>query len=509
MIDPAFPPLFPFDEHNQKLESNVHPRDWVDPVPDGKYNLVVIGAGTAGLVAAAGSAGMGAKVALIERDLLGGDCLNVGCVPSKAIIASAHAAASARDGARFGVHVPEGVRVDFSAAMERMRKLRADISPHDSAERFRGLGIDVFMGAARFTGVDSVKVNGQELKFSKAVIATGARASAPPIDGLDEVDYLTNETLFSLTELPRRFGIVGGGPVGVEMAQTFGRFGSEVTLFTTRSGILPREDPEGGRLVADELERDGVTIKDSGATLCVSKNDDGTIALRDRAGAADEVVVDQLLIAVGRAPNVNGLGLEEAGIEYDLKSGVQVDDHLRTTNRNVFAAGDVCSRFKFTHAADFMARNVIRNALFGGRARTSDLVIPWATYTTPELAHVGPTRDELERRKDDLDVYRVNLSGVDRAILEGETGGFVKIYTKKGKDRIVAATIVSSHAGDLISQVSQAMVAGVGLGKIGSTISPYPTQGEAIRKAGDLYARTRLTPFIAKLLKKWLEFRIR
>ncbi len=510
MTTPAFPQLHPLDEHNLKLESNVHPRDWINPTPDGKYNLVVIGAGTAGLVAAAGSAGIGAKVALIERDLLGGDCLNVGCVPSKAVIASAHAAASARNTERFGVHVPDGVTVDFAGAMERMRKLRSDISPHDSAERFKGLGIDVFLGSAKFTGPDTIEVNGQELKFAKAVVATGARASAPPIDGLDGVEYLTNETLFSLTELPKRFGIVGAGPIGAEMAQTFGRFGSEVTLFTGRNGMLPKEDPEAGDLVAAELERDGVNIKEFGSNLSVSKNDDGTISMRNKGDDSEEaIIVDKLLIAVGRAPNVNGLGLEDAGIEFDTRTGVQVDDMLRTTNKNVFAAGDVCSTFKFTHAADFMARNVIRNALFGGKAKTSDLVIPWATYTTPEVAHVGPTWDDLEKRKDELDMYRVDMSSVDRAILEGETEGFVKIYAEKGKDTIVASTIVSKNAGDLISQVSQAMVAGVGLGKIGSTISPYPTQGEAIRKAGDLYAKTRLTPFVAKMLKKWLDFQVR
>ncbi|MDF2376226.1 MAG: mercuric reductase [Verrucomicrobiales bacterium] len=510
MTTPAFAPLHPLDEHNRKLESNVHPRDWVNPTPDGKYNLVVIGAGTAGLVAAAGSAGVGAKVALIERDLLGGDCLNVGCVPSKAIIASAHAAASARNMERFGVHVPDGVTVDFAAVMERMRKLRSDISPHDSAERFQGLGIDVFLGSAKFTGPDTIEVNGQELKFARAVVATGARASAPAIDGLDGVDYLTNETLFSLTELPKRFGIVGAGPVGAEMAQAFARFGSEVTLFTGRSGMLPKEDREAGDLIAKELERDGVVIRDFGSSLAVAKNNDGTISMRKKGEDSGETIsVDRLLIAAGRSPNVEGLGLEEAGIEFDFKNGVHVDDHLRTTNKKVFAAGDVCSTFQFTHAADFMARNVIRNALFGGRAKTSGLVIPWTTYTTPEVAHVGPTRDDLDARKEELDLYRVDMSRVDRAILEGGTDGFVKIYTERGKDRIVAATIVSRNAGDLISQISQAMVAGVGLGKIGATISPYPTQGEAIRKAGDLYAKTRLTPFLAGLLKKWLDFQIR
>lgn len=500
-------PLEPYDEHNRKLESNVHPPDWQNPVPSGKYNLVVIGAGTAGLVAAAGAAGMGAKVALVERELLGGDCLNVGCVPSKAIIASAHVAASARDAGTFGVNISGGVTVDFPVVMERMRKLRAGISPHDSAQRFTDLGIDVYLGSARFTDPETIEVAGEKLKFAKAVIATGGRASAPSIDGLDTVDYLTNETIFSLTELPARLGIVGAGPVGCEMAQAFARFGSRVSVFTGRSGILPKEAPDAGSIVGKHLLHDGVHIFDYGSTLTISNNTDGSIVLRNSADdSAEPVVVDKLLVAVGRAPNVRGLGLEEAGIEYDEKTGVHANDKLQTTNKRVFAAGDVCSRFRFTHAADFMARNVIRNALFGGRAKVSDLVIPWTTYTSPEVAHVGPTWRELDKMKGEVDEFSVDMNKVDRAILEGDTDGFVRIFVRKGSDKIVAATIVARNAGDMISQVSQAMTAGVGLGKIASTISPYPTQGEAIRKTGDLYNRTKLTPAIAKLFKKWLEW---
>ncbi len=507
MDEPAFPPFHPLDEHNRKLEANVHPPDWQNPTPNGRYNLVVIGAGTAGLVAAAGSAGMGAKVALIERELLGGDCLNVGCVPSKAIIASAHAAAAARDAGRFGVNIPDGVEVDFGAAMERMRQLRADISPHDSAQRFTDLGIDVFLGGGQFTGPNTVEVEGVELQFSKAVIATGARASAPPIEGLDDVDYLTNETIFSLTELPPRLGIVGAGPIGVEMAQTFARFGSEVTLFTGRSGVLPKEDPDAGEIIGSRLKSEGVSILGYGSNLRVSQNEGAGIQCRNRDDdSAGAIEVDKLLIAVGRAPNVGGLGLEEAGVEYDSRTGVKVNDLLQTANKRIYAAGDVCSVYKFTHAADFMARNVIRNALFGGRAKVSELVIPWTTYSSPEVAHVGLTWHELEQRQAEFDVFRIEMESVDRAILEGETDGFVKIHVKKGSDKIVAATIVAKNAGDLISQVSQAMTTGVGLGRIAGTISPYPTQGEAIRKVGDLYSRTRLTPTVAKLFKKWLEW---
>lgn len=497
-------PLFPKDEYNEKLESNVHPQDWKNPVPDGKYNLVVIGAGTAGLVSAAGAAGLGAKAALIERSLMGGDCLNVGCVPSKAIIASAHAAAAVRDAGDFGVNVPGGVEIDFSAAMERMRRLRAGISPHDSVKRFSELGIDVFLGGGKFTGPGMIEVAGQELRFSKAVIATGARASAPPIPGLEDIDYLTNETLFSLTELPKHIGIVGAGPIGCEMAQTFSRLDSKVTLFETMSGILSREDPEAGQIVQKELEKDGVHVLCCGENLTLSKGTEGQIKCDiDAKGTHHTVEVDRLLIAVGRAPNVEGLGLGVAGVEYN-RFGVVVNDNLQTANKRIYAAGDICSPFKFTHAADFMARTVIRNALFGGRAKMSSLIIPWCTYTSPEVAHVGLGWQSLEEQADEIDTYKVDMSGVDRAILESDTDGFVKIHTKKGTDQIVAATIVAKNAGDLISQISQAMTAAIGLGKVGSTISPYPTQGEAIRRVGDLYARTRLTPTVARLMKKWL-----
>ena len=507
MTEPPFAPLRPYDEHNRELESNLHPPNWVNPTPDGRYNLVVIGAGTAGLVAAAGAAGMGAKVALIERELLGGDCLNVGCVPSKAVIASGHAAASVREAGEFGVKIPEGTEVDFANVMERMRRLRSGISPHDSAQRFTDLGVDVFLGEGKFTGPDTIDVAGTTLPFAKAVIATGARAAAPPIDGLGSIDYLTNETVFSLTDLPKRFGIVGAGPIGCEMAQAFARLGSDVTLFLGSSGILPKEAPDAGTIVGKHLVHDGVKMAAYGDNLALSNSEGGAILCRDKSGKDSETIeVDRLLIAVGRAPNVDGLDLEKAGIAYDVQKGVEVNDRLQTTNTNVFAAGDICSQHKFTHAADFMARTVIRNALFMGRTKASDLVIPWTTYTSPEVAHVGPLWRELDSNQDRYDSFSVDMATVDRAILEGDTDGFVRIHVKKGTDTIVAATIVAKNAGDMISQVSQAMTGGIGLGTIANSISPYPTQAEAIRKVGDAYNRTKLTPTVAKIFRKWLEW---
>lgn len=496
-------PIQPWDQHNQKLVSNVHPSDWKNPTPAQRYNLVVIGAGTAGLVTAVGAAGLGAKVALIEKHFMGGDCLNVGCVPSKAIIRTARAAAAIREAGEFGVNIPSGTNVDFGKAMERMRRLRADISPHDSAKRFTELGVDVFLGSARFTGPNAVEVGGQTLRFAKAVIATGARAAAPPIPGLKDIPYLTNETLFSLTELPRRLGVIGAGPIGCEMAQAFARFGTEVYLVEAEHGILPREDRDAAEIVQRSLSKDGVKLLCCGKDLKLVKDPTGVRLQVTSHGKGYDVLVDQLLVAVGRAPNVEGLGLETVGVQFD-KKGVKVNDRLQTTNPRIYACGDVCSPYQFTHAADFMARIVIQNALFKGRARASSLIIPWSTYTSPEIAHVGFYEKEAVEKGMAVDTYMQDLGKVDRAILDGETEGFVRVHVRKGTDDIVGATIVAAHAGDLIGELTLAMKGKLGLKTIAGTIHPYPTQAEAIRKTGDLYNRTRLTPFVKRLMQRWL-----
>ncbi len=503
MNEPTQPPLQPWDAHNQKLVSNVHPADWKNPTPASRYNLVVIGGGTAGLVSAVGAAGLGAKVALIERHFMGGDCLNVGCVPSKAIIRAARAAAAVREAGEFGVNVSDGTSVDFGKVMERMRRLRADISPHDSAKRFTELGVDIFLGTGKFTGPDTIEIGGQTLNFAKAVVATGARAAAPPIPGLKDVHYLTNETLFSLTKLPKRLGVIGAGPIGCEMAQAFARFGSEVYLVEAEHGILPREDRDAAAIVLDSMVKDGVKLLCCGKDLKLAKDPNGVRLQVESHGKGYDVLVDQLLVAVGRAPNVEGLGLETVGVEFD-KKGVKVNDRLQTANPRIYACGDICSPYQFTHAADFMARIVIQNALFMGRAKASSLIIPWATYTSPEIAHVGLYEKEAKEKGIEVDTFTLEMSKVDRAILDGETEGFVRVHVRKGTDEIVGATVVAAHAGDLISELTLAMKAKVGLKTIGATIHPYPTQAEAIRKIGDLYNRTRLTSLVKKLMHRWL-----
>ena len=492
----ALPLLVAGDSADAALLDSVHPPAWVNPTARGRYNLVVLGGGTAGLVCAVGAAALGARVALIERHWLGGDCLNVGCVPSKAVIRAARAAHEARTAAAYGIGVG-AVEIDFPAVMARMRGLRAGLAPHDSAARLAGLGIDVFLGDGRFVARDALEVAGQRLRFARAVIATGARAAAPSVPGLAEAGYLTNETVFALTERPGRLVVVGGGPIGCELAQAFRRLGSEVVIVDRSERLLSRDDPDAAALVRDRLASEGVELVLGAAIVGVER--DRTVIV-DRGRGEERVPADQILVAAGRTPNLDELGLEAAGV-VATAHGIEVDDHLRTANRRVFAAGDVASRFQFTHAADAMARIVVQNALFFGRKRVSALTIPWCTYTDPEVAHVGISAQDASER-DDLVTLTVPLTEVDRAVLDGETAGFARVHADR-KGRILGATLVARHAGETIGELALALTHGLRLGALASTIHPYPTQAEAVRKLGDAYQRTRLTPRLRRILG-WL-----
>jgi pyruvate/2-oxoglutarate dehydrogenase complex dihydrolipoamide dehydrogenase (E3) component len=497
--------MVPLDENNLRLLDNVRPKQWFDPTPKPSYNLVVIGAGAGGLVSAAGAAGVGARVALIESHLLGGDCLNVGCVPSKALLRCAKAAAAARNAAAFGVKIDGVISVDFGAVMARMRRLRARIAPNDSAKRLtEKLGVDVFLGKGKFTGRDTIEVNGRTLTFAKAVVATGGTAAIPNIPGLMQAPYLTNATIFNLTELPARLGVIGAGPIGLEMAQAFQRFGSQVTVFSRSDKILEKEDPAAARIVETSLRRDGVTFAfHSRYKRVESWNGKPPISLVLEDGKSERVLeFDALLVATGRKPAVKGLGLEAAGIAFDERMGVKVNDRLQTSNPDIYAVGDVAGIYQFTHMADFMARMVIRNALFFGRDKFSNFLIPWATYTEPEVAHVGLYEKDLQEKNIEFATFTREFSDVDRTILEGETEGFVKIHVKKGTDQILGATIVGSHAGDMISEITLAMHSGMGLGKLANVIHPYPTAAEAIRQCGDAYNRARLTPTVKAIFHR-------
>jgi len=499
-------PVEPLDEFNRKLIENVHPPGWVNPEPQERYHMVVIGAGTAGLVSAKGAAGLGARVALIERHLMGGDCLNVGCVPSKGIIRAARAWQDARRAAEHfgGPAIVPGAAGDFGAAMERMRRLRAHISDVDSAEGARKAGVDVFLGDGRFTGPDTVEVGGKRLRFRRAVIATGGRAAVPAVPGLAEAGFRTNETIFNLTELPQRLVVIGGGPIGCELSQAFARLGSRVTQLVQERHVLPREDADAAGIVQKAMIEDGVRFEFGIKLAEVRRSGTERTIVFERGGERHEVTADEILIAIGRTPNVEGLGLEAAGVRHG-KRGVEVDDNLRTSNKSIFACGDVASRFQFTHIADAQARIVIQNALFFGRAKSSALTIPWCTYTSPEIAHVGLYEKDAREKGHEVESLTIHLSDVDRALLDGADEGFLRVHVEKGsKDgKILGATLVAEHAGDMIGELCLAITHGIGLGKIASVIHPYPTQGEVVKKAADTWRRGKLTPTVKKIFGTW------
>ena len=491
-----------------RLLSHVHPPGWRNPHPASTYDLVVIGGGTAGLVCAAGAAGLGARVALVERARLGGDCLNTGCVPSKSLLRSARVVSELREAPRLGV-VAEG-KPDFVSIMARLRERRADLAPHDSAARLTSLGVDVFFGAAAFSSPRTVTVRERNdpndpndpndsndsnewlLRFRKAVIATGSRPATPPIPGLAHTPFLTSETLFELTEQPRELVVIGAGPIGCEMAQAFACLGTRVTLIESASQVLPREDAEAAALLAARLTEDGVEVLLK-SSVTSTRWAAGRFAL-DHDGRTTSA--DAVLVSTGRVPGVDGLELEAAGVAHG-PDGVTVDDRLRTSNTRVYAAGDICSRHKFTHAADAMARIVIQNALFFGRKRASALVVPSCTFTSPEVARVGLAASEAAARG--ADAITIPLTAVDRAVVDDAPEGFVRLHHERG--RILGATIVAPEAGELIGTVALAMQHGISLGDLASAIFPYPTLSAALRQAGDGYRRAGLTAPLRTLLR--------
>src|SRR3990172_9316468 len=344
------------------------------------------------------------------------------------------------------------------------------------------------------------------LRFKRAAICTGARAAAPPIPGIGQPGDPTNEAAFSLPELPGRLAVIGGGPIGCELSQAFRRLGSRVTLFEMGSHILPREDPDAAGIIQDAFVAEGVELILNAKVARVSQEGSKKVVHVEQEGKPREVRVDEILVGIGRAPNLDELNLETGGIAYDSRRGVEVNDRLQTSNPRVYAAGDICFPYKFTHTADALARILIANALFLARQKTSALVVPWCTYTDPEVAHVGMYEKDAKDKGIDVLTLTVPLADVDRALLDGETEGFARVHLKKGTDKILGATIVASHAGEMINELSLAMTSGLGLSAIGKTIHPYPTQGEVIRKLADAYNRTRLTLTVKKILGAWLRW---
>ena len=491
--------------HQRRLLTNVSPpADWRNPVPQGAYHLLVIGAGPAGLVAARTAARLGAKVALIERHHLGGDCLNTGCVPSKTLIRTARLYAEMRDAELYGATPPVEVRVDFGAAMQRVRRIRERISRVDSVVRVVQDGVDLYFGSARFVASDAVKVGNTRLQFKKALIATGSRSIIPRIEGLADTGFLTNESVFDLTVLPARLIVIGGGPIGCELAQAFARFGACTVIAHNEPLFLPKEERDAAQMVSEALARDGVEIHLNSEAVKVRHEGERKFVELLSVGQRTTVEADAILTGIGREPCVRDLDLDTAGVVWDASRGVQVDDFLRTSNPRIYAAGDVCLEHKFTDTADASARIAVRNALFMGRKRMSALTIPWCTYTDPEIAHVGLYVRQANERGIPVRTFTVPMHMVDRAIADGEEDGFAKIHVRDGSDRILGATVVARHAGEMINAVSLAMVAGIGLRTLADVVHAYPTQAEALKMAADAYTRTRLTPFLACMARLWL-----
>lgn len=465
-------------------------QDGQEPVSHDPYDLLVIGAGPAGLVAARGAAAAGARVALIESQHIGGNSLHQGCIPSKTIIRSAQLLAEMRNAPNYGAVAPAEVGVDFAAVMARMRRVRDRILRVDSPSRLRAEGIALHIGRARFVGNDAVDVEGLRLTFKKALIATGSRPLLPDIEGLAAAGFLTNESVFELTALPPSLLVIGGGPLGCELAQAFARMGCRTLISHREPLFLPREERDAAQMVSHALAHDGVEIHLNCTVTAVRLDGGRKHITMVSAGNRSTTVVDQILTGIGRMPAVQGLELESAGVAYNELAGIQIDDFLRTSNPRIFAAGDVCLAHAFTNMAEASARIVVHNALFRGRQRLSALTVPWCTYTDPQVAHVGLYVRLARAQGIPVKTYTVPMHDVIRAITDGEEEGFVKIHVREGTDRILGATIVGRRAGELINSISLAMVAGLGLRRLAGVIHAYPTQGEAVRMAAQACAQS-------------------
>jgi pyruvate/2-oxoglutarate dehydrogenase complex dihydrolipoamide dehydrogenase (E3) component len=479
--------LFPADIHNRKTVDQGHPPGWTNR-EGGAYDLVVIGGGPAGLVAAMTAAAAGHRVAMTERRLTGGTCVNFGCTPSKALLRCARAVHDAGRGAEFGFRLDGPPGADFGAVMERVRRMRARSSAADAVQVVERAGVEVYLGQTCFTAPDAVEVDGRSLRFRKAVIATGSAPSTPSIEGLQPGEYLTNESVFSLTELPARLVVIGGGPLGCELAQAFRRLGSEVDLVSATERLLPHDEPETAALIHRRFEREGLRLHLGFRPVRAAG---GRLTVQGPAGTR-ALPYDALLLGTGRKANVADLGLEAAGVRL-ARNGVEVDEYLCTTNPDIYAAGDVAFPDKFTHAAMATARLCVANALDGAERRARELVIPHCTYTDPEVAEVGLTPRQAREEGVAIDAYRLELDEVERAFIDGEEEGFAALYLRRGHDEIVGATLVAAHAGEMISELTLAIAQRLPLEALAGTVHCYPTQAEVFQRIALEHAGTRKT----------------
>jgi dihydrolipoamide dehydrogenase len=466
------------------------------------YNLVVIGAGSAGLVSSYIAAAVKAKVALIEKHRMGGDCLNTGCVPSKALIRSAKMLSYGRRAEEFGFQRTT-TDFDFGEVMERVQRVVKKVEPHDSVERYTGLGVDCIEGEAKITSPYTIEVGGRTLTTHSIILATGASPFVPPIPGLDRVDYLTSDNLWQLRQLPQRLVVLGGGPIGCEMTQAFARFGAQVTQVEMAPRLMGREDADVADFIRERFEAEGVRVLTGHAAKEVLVEGASKVLVCEQAGERVEVPFDAILVAVGRKPQTAGFGLEELGVRLSARGTLETDPFLRTNFPNIFCAGDVAGPYQFTHTAAHQAWYATVNALFGDfrKFRADYRVIPWCTFTDPEVARVGLNETEAREQKVPHEVTRFDLAELDRAIAEGETHGWIKVITPPGKDKILGATIVGPHAGDLLAEFILAMKHGIGLNKILATIHPYPTLAEANKAAAGEWKKAH----VPEKLLGWVE----
>ncbi len=502
----------PIDEFDRQWQKLTHPPTWTNARPQpSQYDLVVIGGGTAGLVSAVGAAGLGARVALVERSFLGGDCLGAGCVPSKALLRSARAIAETNHAPALGIETAPA-QANFAAIMAQMRRLRSEISHHDSAERMASLGIDLYFGEARFVGRREVTIGTTQLRFKRCILATGGRAGIPDTPGLNTLPYLTNESLFRLENLPAHLLVIGGGPIGCEMAQAFRRFGSQVTILTRSDRLLNNEAPAASQILEETFRTQGITLHKQADILRFQASSGLSTSVEFQSGTLPSTMLeaDAILMATGRKSNTEGLGLDAAGVAL-TKSDIKVNAYLQTTNPAIFAAGDCIGGPQFTHAADAMARICLQNAFYSfgwlGKKRFRFDHVPHTTYTQPEIASIGLSAAAASAQNIPIDTYTMDLAQVDRAHLDGAGSGFAQVYCKRGTGQILGGSIVSPHAGELMGELGLAIQLQIPLGKIGSVMHCYPTEAEILKRLADQYSRTRLTPLVANLLRTIIRWR--
>lgn len=471
-------------------------------------NVVVIGAGSAGLVSSIIAAGAKAKVILIEKHRMGGDCLNTGCVPSKAIIRSARIADYIKRAAEFGIDGAKG-KVNFPKVMERIQSVVKAIEPHDSVERYTSLGVECVAGEAMITSPWTVQVGERTITTRSIVLATGARPFVPPIAGLDQVDYLTSDSLWDLRELPKRLLVLGAGPIGCELAQSFARLGAQVTVVDQAPRIMPREDEDVAELVMERFTREGVRVLTGYKADSFERDEQGGVLHVQGESDRQALPFDKVLIAIGRKANVEGFGLEALKMPLSPRGTIEVNEYLQTVYPNIFACGDVAGPYQFTHMASYQAWFAVLNALLGGlkKFRINYKVVPWATFTDPEVARVGLSEQEAKEQGIEYDLTRYGIDDLDRAIADGEAHGFVKVLTAPGSDRILGATIVGYHAGELLTEFVLAMTHGLGLKKIAATTHIYPTLSEANRFTANAWRSARIPTKLLPWAERFFRWR--